>query len=310
MSDPRIVLVTRKTRLEELVEKYNTQGQAKFYIEHLGQDFSDYLSEHDNYKRIQDGILRNLSSSANWIQVERSYLSTFVFSPSDIVYVLGQDGLVANTIKYLKDQPVIGINPDPERWIGLLLPFSADKAASLSTEQIITRSKRKTITLGRVTLSDGQELLAVNDFYIGQRSHISSRYEICYKGRNERQSSSGIIVSTGLGSTGWLKSVISGATRISSRISGSEAAVDDASWEWDAEYLSFAVREPYISPSSGADIVFGRVEKDQPLTIVSGMSDTGVIFSDGMEEDYLEFTSGSTARIGIAPHKAVVLQPV
>ena len=94
MSDPRIVLVTRKTRLQELVEKYNTQGQAKFYIEHLGQDFSDYLTEHDNYRRIQDSILRNLASSVNWIQVERSFLSTFVFSPSDIVYVLGQDGLV------------------------------------------------------------------------------------------------------------------------------------------------------------------------------------------------------------------------
>ncbi len=309
MSDPRIVLVTRKTRLQELVEKYNTQGQAKFYIEHLGQDFSDYLTEHDNYRRIQDSILRNLASSVNWIQVERSFLSTFVFSPSDIVYVLGQDGLVANTIKYLKDQPVIGINPDPRRWVGLLLPFTADKAASLSPVQLIARSKRKTITLGKVTLSGGQELLAVNDFYIGQRSHISSRYEIEYRGQKERQSSSGIIVSTGLGSTGWLKSVISGATRISSRIGGGMTAVDDASWEWDAEYLSFAVREPYISPSSGAELVFGRVERDEPLTIVSGMSDTGVIFSDGMEEDFLEFTSGSTARIGIAAHKAVLLQP-
>lgn len=31
----------------------------------------------------------------------------------DIVVVIGQDGLVANTLKYLDGQPVIAINPDP-----------------------------------------------------------------------------------------------------------------------------------------------------------------------------------------------------
>ena len=30
----------------------------------------------------------------------------------DIVVVVGQDGLVANTLKYLQGQPVIAVNPD------------------------------------------------------------------------------------------------------------------------------------------------------------------------------------------------------
>lgn len=37
----KVVLVTRKTRLAELVYKYNTMEQARFYIEHMGVDFSD-----------------------------------------------------------------------------------------------------------------------------------------------------------------------------------------------------------------------------------------------------------------------------
>jgi hypothetical protein len=41
-SDRKVVLVTRRTRLEELVARYHTLAQARFYIEHLGADFSDY----------------------------------------------------------------------------------------------------------------------------------------------------------------------------------------------------------------------------------------------------------------------------
>lgn len=309
MADPRMVLVTRKTRLEELVKRYNTVGQAKFYIEHLGQDFSDYLTEHDAYRMTADRIGTLLARSGPYIRVEREFLSTFVFSENDIVYVLGQDGLVANAIKYLRGQPVLGINPDPGRWIGLLLPFSAEVASSASPAQLLERSRRETITLGKVTTSDGQELLAVNDFYIGQRSHVSSRYVISHGGKTERQSSSGIIVSTGLGSTGWLKSVVAGATRIASSIGRGTGPVDDASFPRDAAYLKFAVREPYVSPSSGAEIVFGTVSGETPLEIVSGMSGSGVIFSDGMEDDYLEFTSGVTAKLGVAAQGAVLLQP-
>ena len=38
----KIVIVTQKSRLQELLCKYNTKAQAKFYIEHMGADFSDY----------------------------------------------------------------------------------------------------------------------------------------------------------------------------------------------------------------------------------------------------------------------------
>jgi len=311
MADPRIVVVIRKTRLEGLVEKYNTPGQAKFYIEHLGQDFSDYLREHDEYKRQLEAILSHISRSYQYVLVDRGFLSTFLFDSTDIVYVFGQDGLVANTIKYLDGQPVIGINPDPERWVGILLPYSGVDIARLKTEQILSDGSPNRITLGEVQLSNGQILHAVNDFYIGQKSHISSRYEIEYKGRRERQSSSGIIVSTGVGSTGWLKSVLSGATRISRAVMKSDAdPIDDASFPWDVDYLKYAVREPYLSPFSGVDLVFGKIFADEPLKIVSGMSETGVIFSDGMEQDFLEFSSGMTATIGVSSKKAVLIKPV
>jgi hypothetical protein len=58
-----------------------------------------------------------------------------------------------------------------------------------------------------IRLSDGQRLLAFNDLYLGARTHVSARYTLRYGERADSQSSSGIIVSTGAGLSGWLSSV-------------------------------------------------------------------------------------------------------
>ena len=51
LTDNKIVLVTRPTRLAELVIRFNTVSQARFYVEHQGADFSDYLREDQTYHR-------------------------------------------------------------------------------------------------------------------------------------------------------------------------------------------------------------------------------------------------------------------
>ena len=60
--------------------------------------------------------------------------------------------------------------------------------------------------------------------------------------------------------------------------------------------LVFSVREPFISKTSGAEIVHGTIVEDRPLEIISRMPQNGVIFSDGIEEDRLDFNSGAIAR--------------
>ncbi len=310
MTVERIILVTRKTRLEELICKYNTVGQAKFYIEHLGQDFSDYLAEHDLYKRVVDRLHHGLASGYKTVMLDRAMVGAFMFDKSDLVYICGQDGLVANTLKYLEGQTVAGINPDPSRWAGVLLPFGGGDAILLEPEALLEQCRVKKATLGKVTLPDGQKLYAVNDFFIGQRSHVSSRYELVYRQRREKQSSSGIIVSTGLGSTGWLKSVISGASRISRAALG--AAIepcDDLSFDWSEKRLVFSVREPYISPFSGAELVFGAIDREEKLEVISAMPEGGAIFSDGMESDFIVFSSGMSAVVEIAEKEGMLLFP-
>jgi len=302
--DGKVVIVKRATRLDDLIARYNTIGQARFYIEHLGSSFDDYEAEHATYYKSLATVRAALSAFAKVHVLDRAFLPNYVFAPDELVVVIGQDGLVANTLKYLDGQLTLGVNPDPGRWDGVLLPFDTSNAAEAVLEANAGRRPVKQVTLGLASLQNGQRLLAVNDFFIGHRSHASARYAISYADRTERQSSSGIIVSTGLGSSGWLKSVLSGASGIVNAVGGGKLKIAQKKpTPWDADYLTFSVREPFPSRTTGTDLVFGKVGADRPFAVTSLMGERGVIFSDGIENDFLEFNSGTTVRISIAEAK-------
>ncbi len=304
----RIILVTRRTRLENLVARLNTVEQARFYVEHMGADFSDYEAEQATYRQAVESAEAALSRHGRVQRLDRGLVPNFLFPPDCLVVVVGQDGLVANTLKYLDGQPVIGVNPDPKRWDGVLLPFRAPDLKTIIPEVYAGRRPTRSITMARVTLSDGQELHAVNDLFIGPRSHVSARYAIEIGEQREVQSSSGVIVSTGLGSTGWFRSLLTGAIGIAGPAGSKELeALQQAGFPWESKYLYFTVREPFPSRSSQANLVFGRIEDGQSLRLTSQMADYGVIFSDGIEKDFLEFNAGMEAVVSTAKRSGTLV---
>ena len=141
-------------------------------------------------------------------EVERDDLARFLFGPEDVVVAVGQDGLVANVAKYLAGQPVVGINPDPARNPGVLVPHPPDATATL----LLALDERREVQLEErvmveAALDDGQTLRALNEVYIGHTTHQSARYRIATPdGSSEGQSSSGVLVGTGTGATGWCRS--------------------------------------------------------------------------------------------------------
>jgi len=267
-------------------------------------------------------------------------LLNFVFAPDDTVVTLGQDGLVANTLKYLDGQPVVGVNPDPERWDGRLLPFRVSDLPKVMSEVMLRKRPMRSVTMAKAALNNGQTLYGVNDLFIGPKTHCSARYLIRSGEASETQSSSGVIVSTGMGSTGWLKSLLVGAATIvqaaDSRTEGRRARLYDrssrrkealtipvpkneprhlgcyeevvAGFKWNSDYLFYTVREPFPTKTTGASLVFGRVTPETPLILESRMAENGVIFSDGIEKDFLEFNSGTQAVIGVAERKGLLVE--
>jgi len=313
LTENKIVLIIRETRIEELKARFNTVSQARFYVRRLGGDFADYEAEDAAYHTAVTHARQTLARLGRVQIVQRAFLPNFIFGPDDIVVAIGQDGLVANTLKYLDGQPLVGVNPDPARYDGQLLPFTTKDIGKIVPEVFQHARPLKTVTMARATLTNGQTLHAVNDLFIGPRSHGSARYAIRHGNQAERHSSSGIIVSTGLGSTGWLASLIAGATGIVAALgspplgrptTNSNFAIKaKRKIPWDTDHLYFTVREPFPSKTTAATLVFGQVTIDAPLYLESLMAENGVIFSDGIETDYLEFNSGMKATIELAARK-------
>ncbi len=157
--------------------------------------------------------------------------------------------------------------------------------------------------MAKAQLNTGQCIYGVNDIFIGPKSHTSARYMIALGQQRETHSSSGIIVSTGLGSTGWLKSLVAGANAIAAAAPGHT----DFDTAWDADFLYFTVREPFPSKTSAASLVCGKITQHAGLILTSQMPEHGVIFSDGIEADFLEFNSGTVAQLGVAEKKGMLV---
>ncbi len=295
------IIVKNKTRLEMLTERFNTKAQARFYIERSGGVFEDYQVEHEKFMDSLALMQRQLSRVIKNKIVERNFLPSFIFSKNQVVIVIGQDGLVANTAKYVNEVPIIAVNPDSERYDGFLLPFKPTNFIGAVEKVIADKFNSKTVALAEASLNDGQRLLAFNDLFIGAASHVSARYKISYNQNIEEHSSSGIIISTKSGSTGWLSSIFNMAFGMDQFMEKEGAEKKMANLKEDQ--LMFTVREPFLSKKTQIDIIAGIVTDQNKLVLESYMPTNGVIFSDGIESDFLSFNSGAIATIGVAKEK-------
>ena len=294
----KIVLIKRRTRLEELKRRYNTIEQAKFYVEHLGADFNDYILEHENYYAALDRVRANAEMYARVQEIDREYIPNMIFGKEDVVVAVGQDGLVANTMKYLDGQPLIGVNPDVKRWDGQLLPFEAREMGTVLPKVLVGNYSERKVTMGKAETKDGQVLYSVNDFFVGINNHTSARYNIQYNNVIENQSSSGVIISTGLGMTGWHRSVMAEFQGMARAFNMGEIKMPE--YQWDSDVLVFQVREPYPSRFTEAGLVYGEVGREDTLTFVSNMAVNGIVFSDCILDDAIEFNAGMELKISVS----------
>ncbi|MEQ1821655.1 MAG: sugar kinase [Fimbriimonadaceae bacterium] len=305
----RAVLVTRKTELTGLVERFGTIDQARYYIESVGGSFTAYKRTHDRYVQALQTLRKSFPSNVRLAEIEKDFIATYTFDPSCLVVTLGQDGLVINVAKYLQLQPILPFNPDPSQIAGVLSIHHTAQSKPLIKAALNSGMHGAGITLASAELNNGQVLVAANDLFVGPRSHGSARYEISFKQGTEIQSSSGIIISTGVGSSGWYSSIVTGAFEVVRALGVTVPPVEASEhrFAWDSPQLRFNVREPFPSRSSAASIVCGTITRGAPLKLKSLMPTGGVIFSDGIESDFIEFNAGAHAQIKVCDRQARIL---
>jgi NAD kinase len=286
---PRAVLVHRRTELQELVDRHGTHGQAAFFLASRGRRMADVEARH---RLVQDAVTSVAAAiPAQWRRgmVERAEVSRFLFEPGDIIVVVGQDGLVANVAKYLDGQCVVGINAEPTRNPGVLVPHPPKAAAAL----LATAARRAVPEVTRLAMvtartDDGQQLLALNEIYAGCPTHQTARYTIAPpNAATETQASSGVIIATGTGATGWCRSAWL-ERRSTLRLPG---PVD--------QRLAWFVREAWPSPVTGTASTEGELAAGQELSLTAA-ADQLVLFGDGIEADAVPLAWGQTVTVGVA----------
>lgn len=288
---PRVVVVTRPSDYERLLWRHGTREQARFFLESREQSMAEVERRHAAFEGALAGVLAAIPVSWRRSRVGRGDLSRFVFEERDIIVAVGQDGLVPNIAKYLVGQPVIGINPDPHQFDGVLLRHAEEKTADLLVDVDADRAHIEDRSMVEARFDDGQRLWALNEIFLGHRTHQSALYRIRFQQSEERQSSSGVIVSTGTGSTGWALSI------------HRERAPNLLLPDPEDRTLVFFVREAFPSVSTETGITAGTIEEGQSLSIVSEMNDGGALFGDGIEEDRIDFGWGLGVEIGLAAKK-------
>ncbi|WP_069169921.1 hypothetical protein [Streptomyces griseus] len=289
---PRAVLVHRRTEYEELLARHGTHGQAAFFLSTRGRSVEEVAERHARTRRALDEVAAGIPLTWRRTRVERADLDRFLFAPQDVVLAVGQDGLVANCAKYLDGRPVIGINADPGRNPGVLVRHRPADTAALCRAAVASGDRTEALTMVEAVADDTQRLLALNEICLGPPGHGTARYRISPDGPSaageESQASSGVLVGTGTGATGWMRSLWAerGSTL---RLPGPA----------DPRLLWF-VREAWPSPATGTSLVAGELGRGEGLALTVE-SDRMVVFGDGMEADALELTWGQSVRLGISP---------
>ncbi|GLY07156.1 hypothetical protein [Actinoplanes sp. NBRC 101535] len=288
---PRVVVVSRRSELDELLARHGTRGAASFFLRERGRDLDEVTARHEALTAALTAVGAAVPGDWRRGHVERADLPRFLFAPEDVVVAVGQDGLVANVAKYLHGQPVIGVDPEPGRNAGVLVRHEAGAVAGLLRRR--DGGQERTMVVAR--LDDGQELFGLNEIYVGHAGHQSARYVLTSpEGVRERQSSSGLIVGTGTGATGWCASIARDRAVAPPMPGPADPAV------------CWYVREAWPSPATGVGQVAGVMRAGQELEL-SSESERLVAFADGLEADALPLTWGQRIRVGVADRRLRLL---
>jgi len=288
---PRVVVVSRHSERDELIARHGTRAAAEFYLRGRGRDLTEVEQRHGALGSALAAVSGHIPVDWRRGHVDRADLDRFLFAPEDIVVVVGQDGLVANVAKYLDGQPVIGIDPEPGRNAGVLVPHPATGLPKLLAAVTTGQARYEDRAMAAATLDDGQVLTGLNEVYVGHASHQSARYVLrTPHGHTERQSSSGVIVGTGTGATGWCRSI------------ARDRRADELLPAPAGDTLCWFVREAWPSPATGATLTAGALGGDGRLELTSE-GDRLVLFADGVEHDHLTLSWGQRVTIGLAPRR-------
>ncbi|MDO8741035.1 MAG: hypothetical protein Q7J54_05690 [Candidatus Woesearchaeota archaeon] len=220
-------------------------------------DKASALEEHKNTISLIERLLKKYSSSYEIIAKEDLNKALDDF---DLVIAAGGDGTLLYTASFVDSALVLAVNSAPQHSVGNLTSANASDLE----EKLGRFYKGYFSVLNRTRLNveiDSKHVgLALNEIYMGSIKPfgIAARYAIKVDDKEEEQKSSGIIVSTGTGSTAMFKHF-------------------GKAFKANADYAKYAA----VFPIGNYKLIGGKVRE---ITVISGMTKNDLLTIDGWQD--------------------------
>ncbi len=199
----------------------------------------------------------------------------------DFVVAIGGDGTVLSASHYLVDKPILTVNSSPKTSEGVLTKIPIDKIYDKLDEIKENISVEKLERISVFINNKKIPLLALNEVFIAnKKSYLISKYKIKFNGGEEIQRSSGLIFSTGTGSTAWFKSA------------------GGKPFNPNAKFVKMIVREPYEGKFSRFLLKKLTLKEDDFIEVVPMVE--SVLAVDSIRE--FKLRRGDVVRIKISKH--------
>jgi len=206
----------------------------------------------------------------------------------DLAISIGGDGTALSASHFVEDKPLLAVNSSPETSVGALTTLNLGELKE-KLEQI-SKKNFKTENLERIEVAiNGKpaEHLALNEVFIAsEKAYHISKYKIKFKNEEELQRSSGLIFSTGTGSTAWFKSA--GGIPFSPQ----------------SKFIRMIVREPYCGKNE-CKIIKNLEIKERDFIEITPLVKS-VLAIDSIREYFLNPEDKIIIKISKSPLKRII----
>ncbi|MFH1066217.1 MAG: NAD(+)/NADH kinase [Nanoarchaeota archaeon] len=226
-------------------------------------------------------------------RVYQPYAAFDEFKGRDLVIAIGGDGTILNTAHFILDKtPVLTVKSEPKSVGGLCtINYTQFEEAMKNILDDKFKIEKWTRIEGRM---GNKTDLALNEILIGPKYRSgAARYELDFNGKKEAQLSSGIIVSTGSGSSAWYSNI----------------AENEGIFSRESDELRFIATE--YTAEKGYKLVKGSINSKDSFKIKSLMSINGVISFDGDSNKRMyKFLTGNEIEIKISDKPLYVIRAI
>ncbi|HVY01731.1 MAG TPA: hypothetical protein VHA12_03130 [Candidatus Nanoarchaeia archaeon] len=261
-----ILIVKKMTKIEWDMRRLNLDKvELKKFYEKEGLNSEVIFSSHMRQYEYLDELIKLLQGATI---IDRDSINKEIVKKFKLIIAFGGDNHFQHVSHYIDEQLMLGINSDPLRSVGALCSVKSPDIRGVVNEILEEKFNVESWTRTKIVV-DGVEVWphSTSDVFIGEeKRYVMSRHIIHKEGISEEQKGSGLIISTGAGSTGWYCS----ASRYLKLDKHNFTATDKEIW--------FLLAEPYEWTGHNYKLKTGKIKNKETLEVTS-LSDSQAVLS-------------------------------